>query len=481
MSNVAAMQETLQLIERYEAMKAEGALYFYAPYEKQKLFHEMGCTYSQRCLGAGNQLGKTFCGAAEAAYHSTGLYPDDWEGAKFAKPTVGWVCGVSGEVIRDTTQKLLVGRIQDEGQMGTGSIPKSKIQAVVKAMGINGLLDHVKVRHVTGGTSLIFFKSYEKGREKFQGETIDWVWYDEEPPEDIYTEGLVRTNNGQLGQFAWLTFTPLKGMTNVVAKFYQEPSPDQILTMMTIWDVDHYTDAEKQKIIDSYPAHERDARSKGIPTLGDGRVYPISEDRITCTPFKIPRYWPIVKGIDFGYDHPAACVSLAYDPDNDIIYVFRAEKARELSASQHAIVINGRDSWIPVAWPHDGLQHEKGSGKQLAEIYRENGVNMMSERATFPNGSNSVEPGISDILDRMMTGRFKVFCNLEPWLEEFRLYHRKASSKKEEVVIKIVKIRDDLLDATRYALMMIREGMTIQEHEFDGDYEARNEKSVGYW
>lgn len=465
--------EIAKAIQTFQHGRDRNAMYFYSPYKKQILFHNEGAEYSQRTLGAGNQLGKTFCGSMEASFHSTGIYPDWWEGARFAKPTVGWVCGVSGEVIRDTTQKLLVGRIQDQGRMGTGSIPESKIQGVVRAMGIPGLLDHIKIAHVSGGTSLIFFKSYEKGREKFQGETIDWVWYDEEPPEDIYTEGLTRTNNGQNGQFAWLTFTPLKGMTNVVAKFYQDPSPAQSLTMMTIWDVDHYTDKEKQSIVDSYPAHEREARSKGVPVLGSGRIYPISEERITCTPFKIPKYWPLIKGIDFGFDHPSSVTSLAYDPDNDIIYVFNAEKARGLTASEFSIIINGRNGWIPVSWPHDGLQHDKGSGKQLAEQYRECDVNMLEHRATFENGSNNVEPGLSELLDRMRTGRFKVFANLEPWLEEFRLYHRKAG--------KIVKERDDIMDSTRYAYMMLRHGMTITENEFDGEYEDLNDQATGYW
>jgi len=430
---------------------------FYKPYAKQKEFHAAGGEYPERCLGAGNQLGKTLSGSMEAAIHATGLYPDWWDeikGIRFDKPVVMWVCGVSGKDIRGSTQKLLLGRIEVPEEFGTGSIPKHLITDHIKSGHTKDLCDHVKVKHVTGGTSIIYFKSYEQGRGSFQSETIDFIWFDEEPPPDIYSEGLTRTNKGQRGQCAMMTFTPLMGMTEVVRKFYTDPSKYQKLILMTIWDVDHYTDAEREQIVESYPAHERDARSKGIPTMGSGRVFPISEDTITIEPFSIPKYWPRIKGLDFGYDHPTALSCCAWDRDNDIFYVYDCYTAKGENAtpSFFAPAVNRRESWIPVAWPHDGLQHDKGSGIQLAQQYKDAGINMIYERATFEDGSNGLEAGVMDMLDRMKTGRLKVFITCSDWLEEFRLYHRKDGV--------IVKIRDDLLAATRYALMMKRHSET---------------------
>ena len=222
-SERAKLIQKIEILEEQKKRIKYNQLKFYAPYQKQIDFHNT--ITSERMLGAGNQTGKTYAGSREAAIHATGLYPDWWEGSRFKKPTVGWVGGVSGEVIRDTTQKLLVGRMQDEESIGSEAIPKDCIIQTVKALGVKDLLDHVKVRHVSGGTSLIFFKSYEKGREKFQGETIDWVWEDEEPPADIYSECLTRTNKGQLGQFMMTTFTPLKGMTTVAYDFYSGEKP----------------------------------------------------------------------------------------------------------------------------------------------------------------------------------------------------------------------------------------------------------------
>jgi phage terminase large subunit-like protein len=267
---------------------------------------------------AGNQLGKTLAGGFEVAMHATGRYPDWWKGRRFDRPTVGWCCGVTGEVVRDTVQKVLVGR---PAQIGTGSIPKDAIGELVTARGIADLLDVIKVRHESGGTLLIGLKTYASGREKFQGESLDWIWFDEEPAADIYTEGLTRTNvgNGPV----WMTFTPLLGVSEVVRRFLHERSPDRQVVTMTIDDVAHYAEEEKKRIIASYPEHEREARVKGIPILGSGRIFPVEEERMAIEHRDIPAHWPRIGGMDFGWGHPIAAVELAWDRDTDAIYVMK--------------------------------------------------------------------------------------------------------------------------------------------------------------
>jgi phage terminase large subunit-like protein len=215
--------------------------------------------------------------------HATGRYPDWWQGRRFDRPVIGWACGVTGEVVRDTVQRVLVGR---SGSEGTGSIPKDALGEIVSARGIPDLLDTIKIKHVSGGQSVIGLKSYLSGREKFQGETLDFVWFDEEPPADIYTEGLTRTNVG--AGPVWMTFTPLLGMSEVVRRFLQEKSPDRHVTSMTIDDVDHYSDEERKRIIASYPPHEVEARTKGIPVLGSGRIFPVPEATISCAHREFP-------------------------------------------------------------------------------------------------------------------------------------------------------------------------------------------------
>ena len=461
--------EIANAVNAYKQIKKHNGMHFYGPYGKQGEFHAAGRGYSERCFGAGNQLGKTYSGAMEAAYHATGLYPDWWDGAVFTQHNVGWVTGESGELIRDTVQKLLLGRLQIDEDVGTGAIPKDKIIQVVKTHGVKDLADHVKIRHKDGKTSLIFFKSREKGRAKLQGETIDWVWHDEEPDQDIYTECLTRTNRGQNGQFSFMTFTPLKGMTSVVNQFYSEPTNYQHLTMMTIMDVEHYSQEEKEQIVNSYPEHEREARSKGIPILGEGRIYPISESQVTCTPFTIPDHWPRIKAMDFGtYDHPSACAFVAYDRDSDTVYLYNGWKASQKTIAEESVLINKLHPWVPVAWPHDGLKHDKNTKSTIRDLYAAEGVNMLEERATFEDGGNSVEMGLAKILNMMVLGNFKVFSQLEIFFEEFRLYHRKDG--------KVVKTRDDFLDAVRYAIMMLRHAET---EPYDGPINEQHNE--GYW
>jgi len=166
---------------------------------------------------AGNRCGKTTCGAAEMAMHLTGAYPDWWEGKRFDKPIRAWAAGVTNESTRDVVQEKLMGPPQRESEWGTGMIPKSAIGGVIKAQGISGLIDSVGVMHVTGNYSTLQFKSYERQREKWQGMGLEVLWLDEECPEDIYLEGLTRTNETK--GIVYITFSPVAGWTNVVQRF----------------------------------------------------------------------------------------------------------------------------------------------------------------------------------------------------------------------------------------------------------------------
>lgn len=213
-------------------------------------------------------------------------------------------------------------------------------------------------------------------------------------------------------------------------------------------DVPHLTQKQKDDLWAGMPAHERDARSKGVPLLGSGAIFPVDEDTITIDPIAIPDIWVQIIGTDFGYDHPFGAAKLAYDRDNDIVHVTADFRSRQTTPIFHAAAVKPWGDWIPCAWPHDGLQHDKGSGEELASQYRAQGLKMLPERATWEDGGNGVEAGIADMLDRMLTGRWKVFKTCSIWLEERRMYHRKDG--------RIVKERDDVLSASRYALMMLR-------------------------
>jgi hypothetical protein len=233
-----------------------------------------------------------------------------------------------------------------------------------------------------------------------------------------------------------------------------EVGPGRYLVMAGWQHAPHLDEKTKRELLESTPKHLRLARSLGLPVLGSGMVFgQVPEADITIEPIQIPDHWVQLGGVDFGWDHPFAAVRLAWDRDTDTIYVVRDFRQRELAPIAARVALSGWDlDWLPFAWPHDGLQHDKGSGEELAVQYRANGFRMMDERATFPDGGNGLEAGVSMMLDRMLTGRWKVFSTCPLWLEEFRLYHRKDGV--------IQKVRDDVMSASRYAAMMLRYGRT---------------------
>ena len=451
--NLPPKQILLAILQEQKRRQDRNKLSRYKPYPKQVDFHNAGANKRERLFRAGNQLGKTWSSAYEVAFHLTGMYPDWWKGKRWNRAVTGWALGESMESTRDTMQRLVLGR---PGEWGTGTIPLELLIGEPKrAQGIADSVDCVFVRHISGGVSRLYFKSYEKGRSKLQGETLDFAALDEEPPLDIYTEVLTRTNATK--GIVWITFTPLLGMSEVVMRFLQQESPDRADINMTIEDVGHYSCEDIDRIVSSYPEHEREARAKGIPILGSGRIFPISEASITVEPFTIPDHWPVICGVDFGIDHPSAAAWLAWDRDTDTTYVYDGYKISNETPKELVPRILQKGHWIPVAWPADGLQRSKGDGIQLADMYRNEGANMLHEFAQLPetgdeegkkSSRTSVEAGVMQMFDAMKKGKFKVFSTMKDWFDEFRLYHRKDGQ--------IVKLNDDLLSATRYGWVMKR-------------------------
>lgn len=469
MTDEEAELELLRLLEEEDQYRRVNGLFYYSPYSKQLEFLEAGAEYTERCFMAGNQLGKTLTGGAEVTFHLTGRYPGTlaypahgkfpgiWKGRRFSGPVVFWVGGETNETITKSTQRILCGRMEETKEPGYGMIPKADILSWKKSPFGPSLVDHILVKHHNAagecdGLSVCFFKAYSQGRARWQADTIHGVWFDEEPPYPIYSEGLTRTN--KYGQFSLLTFTPLMGMSSVVTKFLKDPSKFQKVITMTINEALHYSPEMREQIIAGYPDHEREARANGTPTLGSGRIFQIPESMIKCPPFECPPHWYVINGMDFGWDHPQAHVQLWEDRDAGIFYLARAMKKSEMKADEAWRAVKQWSANVPAAWPHDGYQHEKGGGEVLKDKYAEEGFNMLHEHATWPTGGNEVEPGIQELRDLMLEGKFKVFENLVDFFDEFRLYHRDENGK-------IVKLHDDIISAGRYAYMMRRYAKTM--------------------
>lgn len=447
----AKLKNTLETLEAAATRKRFRKLDFYVAYPKQEEFHEMGSHKRERLLMAGNQQGKTYSGAAEAAYHLTGEYPWWWTGRRFDHPVKAWICGESSTLVRDQPQSLLCGTPGVEEDRGTGLIPKESLKDWSLARGVTDAYDTIQVVHKTNGIedgiSTATFKSYEQGRQKFQSASLDFLWLDEECDMDIYQECLARitATKGML----FMTFTPLKGRSAVVIRFMDEPNADRGVVHMAIEDALHIPKEERQKIIDGYLPHERAARTKGIPLLGSGVVFTVPEETVKEQAMeRIPIYWHKLWGIDFGIGHPFGGALIAWDKDADVIHVIDAFKMPDALPMNHGKRMKSVGIEVPVAWPQDGTAREKSSGQALYLPYKAEGLKMLHEHATWPDGGTSTEAGVLEMQLREKNGQLKYAEHLSDLFDERRFYHRKDGQ--------LVKIKDDILSAVRVAIMMKR-------------------------
>jgi len=450
-----------QLVKQFKSAIAANKLTTYRAYPWQKAFHEAGKDNPERMLMAANRVGKTQSAACEVAIHLTGEYPDWWEGRRFDFPVLCWTGSPTNETSKDIVQNELLGGLGET--LGTGWIPRGRLagRPTTRQAGVKNVVDSFQVRHKSGGLSTCVLKTYEQGWQKWQGTAPHIVWMDEEPDDyKIFSESQTRilTSKG----IVLVTFTPLLGMTELVEHF-MTGGPGIYLKGATWEDAPHLKKEDRERLASSYRDHEREARTKGIPMMGEGAVFPVSDESIRIDPIQIPTHWARIKGCDFGIDHPAAGVEIALDRDADVIYVIDCYKKAGETAPYHAAWFNkGQHSrnpgrTVPVAWPHDGMNREKSGGKTLADHYRDHGVNMLPKSARYnrlpgeteaKGGPQPVEPIVDEMLERMMTGKLKVFSTCNDWFEEKRSYHRKDG--------KIVDRRDDILKATFYAVMSKR-------------------------
>ena len=456
-NSLAALIDELDKRRRYNRIDS------YKPYEWQLKFHnakglDTDLPAVQKGAMCANQVGKTVCCATEATYHATGLYPDWWKGQRFIFPTSGLVAGLTNESVRDICQSELLGDPKDPTALGSGSVPKHLIGKVTRKAGVPEAVDSVLVKHIRGGWSKINFRAYEQGWQKFMGTRIDWGWGDEEPPEEVWSQ-MIRATLSTKG-YLFLSFTPESGVTKVVHSFMSDLKKGQALLTATWDDAPHMQGDRREQFLQQIPAHQREMRSKGIPLMGSGLVYQVREDDIKTEAVQLPTHWPRVCAVDFGIGHGFAAVWVAWDRDTDCAYVYDAYKVSDEKMPVHVSKLNANGKWIPVIWPHDGLNREKSSGDQLAELYRKEGANMFHVQFSNPpavgedegKGGNSVEAGIEHLLHRFQLGKLKIFAGLKPIWEEIRMYHRDNG--------KIVKMNDDLMDALRYAVMSLRHART---------------------
>jgi len=203
-------------------------------------------------------------------------------------------------------------------------------------------------------------------------------------------------------------------------------------------DVPHLDEKTKAELMASIQPHLRDARMKGIPVLGAGKIYQTPEEDLIVKPFKIPAYWPRVYGLDVGWNRTAA-IWAAHDRDNDIVYLHSEHYRGKAEPSVHAEAIKARGAWIPGVIDPAARGAGQADGSVLLEMYEDLGLDITK-------AINAREAGLWAVEQRLSTGRLKVFLTCQNWIAEYRLYRRSEKGK-------VVKMFDHLMDATRYLII----------------------------
>lgn len=416
-------------------------------YKKHIQFLTAGQYWKERAFIAANRVGKTVAGGYEMTLHLIGDYPDWWEGRRFDGPIEAWACGKNSKTVRDILQNLMLGKVGSAELQGTGMIPGDRIIRTTVKHGIADAIETVYVRHKTGGVSSMQFKSYDQGRDAYEGTSQHVVWLDEEPPEDIYAECLTRTATTR--GIVYITATPLEGLTEVILAFLpglrptvEGEKPTGSTTKFAIqagWDdVPHLHEDEKRALEASYPTWQRDARTRGIPMLGAGAIFQIPVSDIAVAPFEIPRHWTRSFGMDVGWNRTAA-IWIAHDRDSGKKYVYDEYYRGQAEPSIHAIGVKARGAWIPGAIDPAARGRSQIDGRKLFDMYTDLGLDI-------ENADNAREAGILAVWEALSQGMLLIFKSCVNTLAEYPLYRRDEKGQ-------VIKKNDHLMDSLRYNIM----------------------------
>ncbi len=339
---------------------------------KQMAFHT--CLKRNRWVFGGNRCGKTECGAVEAVWLARGIHPY----RKNRENVFGWVVSVSYEVQRDVAQNKILHYLDPEW-----------IEDLVMAKGskdspATGIIDTIVVRNVFGGLSKIGFKSAEQGREKFQGASLDFVWFDEEPPKDIYDECRMRVLDKKGEIFG--TMTPLSGRTWVYDEIYLNKfnNPEVWYEQME-WADNPFLDREEVELLSSGMDDEiLQSRRYGRFNGDGGLVYPEFDENVhVIDPMPIPVEWQDTISIDPGLRNPLSAHFYCADYDGNI-YVVAEHYEKERDIDYHAERI--KEIADRLGWHRDSRgniealidsaagQRTLASSKSVAEMFFERGI-----------------------------------------------------------------------------------------------------------
>ncbi len=409
-------------------------------HSKQMEFHK--CLKRNRWVFGGNRTGKTECGAVEAVWLARGIHP-----YRPNKPNItGWVVSVSFEVQREVAQAKLLSYLSPDW------IVDITMHAGRKDNPWGGVIDTLTIKNVFGGVSKICFKSADQGREKFQGASLDFVWFDEEPPADIYAECLMRVLDKKGDIFG--TMTPLKGLSWVYDEIYLNALENpEIWYIQMEWKDNPFLDGDEvDKLIAATSDDLQETRRFGRFSGTGGLVFPEFDPTVhVCEPFPVPREWQCNVSIDPGLNNPLSCHFYAVDGDG-VIYVVGEHYEAKKDIAYHIGKIY--ELAEKLNWHYDSkgrltalidssAEHRTfAAEKSVSELFYDGGI------LVNPEVDKNLFSGIS----RMKTlfyarpPRIFIFDNCVNLLRELKAYRWSEGDRPK-------KIDDHSIDELRYFIM----------------------------
>ncbi len=411
-------------------------------HQKQLQFHQ--CTKRNRWVFGGNRTGKTECGAVECIWIARGIHPykQNLEQAN------GWVVSLSTQVQRDVAQKKILHYLDP-----------SWIEDIVMLQGRkdspeNGVIDTIKIKNVSGKISTIGFKSCDQGREKFQGTSLHFVWFDEEPPHDIYQECKMRVVDTKGEVFG--TMTPLKGLTWVYGEIYlnEHNNPENWYIQIN-WDDNPFLDAEEIKMLSSSMDEEQlTARKFGNFSSYGGMVYNNFDQSVNVIdPFEVPKEWFDMISIDPGLHNPLSCHWYATDYDGNV-YVIAEHYEAERDIAYHAECIKkksdqlgwhrGMNGKLDVLIDSAANQKTLASPKSVSDLFYDLDINVNTNvNKDLFSGISRVKNYIKDNNGRSRLFIFRTCVNM---IREIKSYYWSDADVP-------IKKDDHAMDELRYYIM----------------------------
>jgi phage terminase large subunit-like protein len=452
-------------------------LRYFRPFQHQLKFFSTG-TSDRRGILAANRIGKTVSTCFETAMHLTGQYPTWWAGKRYDKPVTAMVAGEGWSQVALVLQNELLGTndVKIRDSIGTGAIPRDCIITdTMRSDGANCI--GVEIRHTSGAKSYLLFANYTQEVRQMQGFKLNLAVFDEQPPDDFFSEIVTRTATTQ-GQVL-CSFTPLKGLNGLVSKFWNHEEGYEHIRVS--WDdVPEYDpwgepfllNETRQQLERDYLPHERDARRNGVPVMGKGAVFQI-------------RNWPTYKtgqydfrhtpglhrliALDLGLVNDKTVLSLMYwDPNERTawldkqIVVKGTEEANPMNYINH--LMRPEVFGTPIVLPPDGgtVGRYTMSSLSIRQLFEQYELNVYPEPVRNPADdqgriTNHKAFGINTMRQMMEVSSFMVNENCVEFLREAQNYYVDDKGRFSDP--------DDCIDSARYALLGCLNGWS---EEWDG-------------